>query len=187
MTDAVIRLDRSKPFSECRGERQPDDPTYRVHFYQGQMVGKDMILLPFDSKGELVPDDGRTEPWPGKDSDGKPIVHFPLYNQPMRDLLERKRKRQAVAAAKVESSVDDDDDLGAGGGDASDDVNFESYLRGEAKYDWTLIQAAARKRFSRIFTSKRQLVEDLVLDERLIPEAQLSPDLARHLPAKETA
>src|SRR4051812_39126812 len=39
MSEPILRLDRSKPFSECRGERTPNDPHYRVAYWQGQMVG----------------------------------------------------------------------------------------------------------------------------------------------------
>lgn len=185
MTDAVIRLDRSsqktKPFSECRGERQPDDPCYRVAWWQGQMVGKDMVLLPFDSQGCLVPPDNRTEPWQGKDADGKPVTHYPLYNQPMRDLLEKKQKRQAIVAAPPD--VDEQESLES----KAADVNLESWLRGEARYEWAAIQAAAKDRFSRVYTKKPELITDLVEDERLVPEDQLCPELAAMLPKKAAA
>ena len=63
MPEPVIQLDRSKPFSECRGERTPDDPHYRVHFFQVYKVGRDQIQLPFDGNGELIaaPDEDADE------------------------------------------------------------------------------------------------------------------------------
>jgi len=184
MSDAVIRLDRSKPFSECRGERAPDDPHYRVHYWQGQLVGRDMVLLPFDAHGELVPDDGKTEPWIGKDTENKPVQHFPLYNKPMRDLLERKRKRQSQIAAKVA----EEDDLDVQDTEAvAEEVNLVAWLRGEARYEWPELQVAVKKRYSRIHQSKRQMVEDLVLDEKLVREDELDPQLAKMLPPKQAA
>lgn len=182
MTDAVIRLDRSKTFSECRGERAPDDPHYRVHFWQGRMVGREMVLLPFDSQGELVPDDNKTEFWDGKDTEGKPVRHFPLYNKPMRDLLDRMKKRQTAVADKAETV--DELELQDNPDTASEDVNFVSYLRGEARYEWPLLQAAAKKRFHRIFQSKKQMIEDLVMDEKIVTEAELSPEFVKLLPAR---
>lgn len=184
MSDAVIRLDRSRTFSECRGERAPEDPHYRVHFWQGQMVGKDMILLPFDAQGELVPDDGKTETWQGRDSEAKPVTHYPLYNKPMRDLLERKKKRHAAISAKAEEQVEDEDEDLADPNKAAEEVNFAAYLRGEAKYEWTLLQTAAKKRYSRIFQSKKQLVEDLVLDEKVVQLEDVCAELAKFLPPK---
>lgn len=185
MADAVIRLDRSKPFSECRGERTPDDPHYRVHFWQGQKVGKDMVLLPFDSQDILVPDDGKTEPWDSRDTEGKPVKHFPLYSPAMRDLLERKKKRQAVIAAAPE---EDKDELDLDNPEeAATEVNFVAWLHGEVKYEWPLLQVAGKQRFSRVWQSKRQIIEDLVLDEKLVTEDQLAPEFAKLLPAKAAA
>lgn len=182
----VIRLDRSKPFGECRGERQPDDPHYTVHYWQGQKVGGHMIQLPFDAQGVLVPDDGKTAPWEGRSPDNKPIVYNPLYTQAMRDLVARKLKTNtfapSVPVAGSEVTADEDDGNGEDH-DPSEDVNFASWLRGEAQYDWLLLQKAG-KRIGRNFSSKKQMVEDLVIDEKIIPEDQVCAELARHLPPK---
>ena len=35
MSETRIQLDRSKPFAECRGDRTPEDPLYRVAAWQG--------------------------------------------------------------------------------------------------------------------------------------------------------
>ena len=77
MSEIKIRLDRSKPFGECRGDRTPEDPHYRVAHFQGQTVNGKIVTLPFDSAGELIPDDGKTESWQGIGPDGKPITYFP--------------------------------------------------------------------------------------------------------------
>lgn len=184
MTDAVIRLDRSRPFSECRGERAPDDPHYRVHFWQGQLVGKDIVLLPFDSADELVPDDGRTDPYPGL-VDNKPVMHKPLYDEKMRKLVEMKKKRHKAIEAPADESGDEEETSGKGS--LVDEVNFVSWLRGEARYEWPLLQVAAKARFSRVFTSKKEMVSDLVLDEKIVPEDQVTPELAKLLPSKIAA
>lgn len=181
MADAIIRLDRSKTFSECRGERTPDDPHYHVHFWQGQRVGKDMVLLPFNAEGELVPDDGRTEPYQGM-ADGKPVIHHPLYTKAMRDMVERKKKRQIATSPVVGTAsdvVEEDAEI-----EEAEEVNFVSYLRGEAKYEPHLLRAAAKKRFSKNYPKISELVADLVLDEKVVPEDQVCPALARYLPAK---
>jgi hypothetical protein len=179
-----IVLDNSRPFSECRGDRQPDDPHYRVFYMQGEKVGKAIVLLPFDSEGNLVPDDGKTEPWAGRDAEGKPLTHHPLYTPAMRELLAKKQRRLASLATKADEAEEtgEQEDVVT----VSEDVNLLLYLQGKARYEWSIVQAAARQRYSRVFTSKKQLVEDLVLDEKLIPEDQLAPDLAKFLPAKVT-
>lgn len=183
MANAVIRLDKSKTFSECRGERAPDDPDYRVAFRQGQRVGDEMVLLPFDANGELVPDDGKTQPYAGI-VDSKPVMHHPLYTAAMRALVERKMQRLKSAEPTPDAG---DEDESRSQNSLVEDVNFVSWLRGEVRYDWALLQVAAKARFSRVFTSKRELVTDLVLDEKLIPEAQVGADLAKLLPSKVDA
>src|SRR2546429_444017 len=67
MAEPVIRLDQSRAYSENRGEMRPDDPHYRVAFFQGEPLkvirnGKPAtiaVTLPFDAQGDLVPDDGK--------------------------------------------------------------------------------------------------------------------------------
>lgn len=188
MTEAVIRLDRSKAFSECRGERQPDDPHYHVHFWQGQDVTdpvtkkKAMVLLPFDSEDNLVPDDGRVDPYQGI-VEGKPVMHQPLYSKAMRDLLERKMKRHAAITVKDEEPADDAADLDAEDARSNiiDEVNLASWLRGVAKYEWPVLQTVCKARYHKIYQGKKQMVIDLVLDERVVPESEVCSELARHL------
>lgn len=189
-----IRLDKSKPYSENRGDMQPDDPHYSVVFWQGEKMktkdartGKQVtitVVLPFDAAGNLVPDDGKTEPWQGRDAEGKPITHHPLWTTHMRELLKKKQER----SAKIEQGNDEEDEGEIETvGDLSNEVNFVAWLKGEANYEWPLLQVAARQRFSRMFMSKKEMVVDLVLDEKLIPVDQLARELVKHLPAKEEA
>lgn len=184
MTDPVIRLDTSKPFSECRGERTPDDPHYRVHSWQGTKIKGIHVLLPFDANGLLVPDDGKTEPYDGINVENKPVKHHPLYTKAMRELVELKKKKLTGAAKAAEPEIEEPDDEDTDAGNPADDVNFVSWLRGEAQYEWIALQAAAKKRYSRNFANKKSMVEDLVLDEKVVPEDQVCRELAKYLPAR---
>lgn len=182
-----ITFDRSKPFSECCGDRLPDDPYYRVAFFQGGLLGKETVLLPFDAQGNLVPDDKKTEPWMGVDQDNKPVKYHPLWTPRMREYLAKKEKRIATLAERMETEDEEQAQLEETTESLSKDVNLVAYLTGDAKYEWPLVQSAARTRFGRVFTSKKQLVEDLVLDEKLITEEQLAADLVKYLPPKQAA
>ena len=182
MPEFKIVLDTSKPHAENRGDCLPDDPHYRVKFWQGQLVGKDMVLLPFDANGELVPDDGKVGPWNALNADGKPCTHFPLWNKAMRDLVERKRKRQE----KVLATPDADEEENETTEQLSDEVNFVLWLKGQAQYEWPILQAAGKKRYSIMWMSKRQMVDDLVLDHAVVPEDQVCAALKKHLSPKQT-
>jgi hypothetical protein len=194
-----VTLDGSKPYAECRGDRTPEDPLYRVASWQGGMLGKDlarelnakgikvratdMVLLPFDSDGELVEDDGKVGDgpkgsWKGVDCDSKPCVFHPLWDDRMRAYLAKKQKRIAAISAEEDEEAHQSDDIS----EAAEDVNLQAFLKGTANYEWPLVQAAARKRYSRVFASKKQLVEDLVLDERLVRPEEVCEALRRYLP-----
>lgn len=174
-----ITLDRSRPHSECRGERTPEDPHYHVAWFQGGLLRKKMVLLPFDSQGNLVPDDKKEGSWKGLNVEEKPVTYYPLWTQDMRDYLAMKEKRAEAVAARPEEE-DDVETLSTE--ELSDEVNFGAWLRGQAKYEWPLLQAAAKKRYGRTFSSKKQLVEDLVIDEKVVPEAEVAADLKKYLP-----
>ena len=175
MSDPAIRFDKTKYFSEVRGDRQPDDPHYRVAYFQSG--------LPFDVNGNLVPDDGRLDPYTGM-VDGKPVQHHPLYTPAMRELLEKKKARLAKGLAAVEQEAHEDEDTLE---QAAEDVNFPAYLRGESDYPWGQKREAALKRFSKRYTSEKELVRDLVLDERVVPEDQVCARLAKMLGDKAAA
>jgi hypothetical protein len=178
-----VTLNRDKPFSENRGDMQPDDPHYLVAFWQGDYVRvldrrtkrptKAMVLLPFDAQGELVPDDGKKEPWQGKDSDGKPVTHYPLWNDNMRALHEKKLKE--LARRKEEGEDEPESDLNW----TSGRVNWLGWLTGTQKYTWPVLVVAGKKTFNMDYTSKRQLVEDLVKERGLVKPERLAPDLAK--------
>jgi hypothetical protein len=202
MSDPAVRLDRTRPYSTVHGDRQPDDPHYLVHFWQGEKVdrrpddrlyrdpkaGKVMVLLPFGAEGELVPDDKRTEPYPGTvqgDKGPVPVMHQPLYTQAMRELLEKKKRRLAAKAAEPETDQEDDDPPAELTTNVVElDNILKSWLRGEEKYRPDFIRTVAKKRFGRAFSAVRQMVEDLVIDEKLVPEEEVCVALAGHLPPK---
>lgn len=178
----ILRLDTSRPFSECRGERTPNDPHYRVHFWQGSKVGTKIVLLPFDAEGKLVPDDGKTAPYTGTNVEGKPVEHMPLYNADMRTLLDTKMKRLKSAVAEPAPVEDEITDLESAAKTAADDVNFASWLRGEVKYQVHVLFAAAKTRYHKNYSKISELVTDLVLDEKVVPEDDVSVELKKHLP-----
>jgi len=138
-----------------------------------------------------VPDDGKTGPWEGIDSEGKKVMYSPLYNEAMRRYLEAKRKRATEVASAApdpnaidEESAHDDDSAGA----PEDEVNFEAWLRGDVKYQPHLLRAAARKRFGHVYKDVYpNLVVDLVLDEHLVPEDGVCVELRKYLPARAVA
>ena len=197
MAEPVIRLDQSRAYSENRGEMRPDDPHYRVAFFQGEPLkvirnGKPAtiaVTLPFDAQGDLVPDDGKQTPWEGLDSDGKKVIHHPLWNDDMRELLARKKRRLAAAMARAQgqvaaAAVIDEDEDGDTGPEPNDglDVNFAAWLRGQTEYEWPELQVAAKHRYFINYTSKQQMVHDLVLDHFVVRPEEVCGKLARHLP-----
>jgi hypothetical protein len=186
MTDVVIRLDKSKPSSEVRGERTPSDPHYRVHFNQGRKFNGKMILLPFDVDGVLVPPDPEhMEPYAGLDTDGKPVMHKPLYDKDMLALLDYVRAKAAGAAVATGAGnpIDDND----AEEDSVEDVNLIAWLKGEARYTPTERRAAAKKRYHILYKDDAEMVRGLVLDEQIVPEDQVAPALAGYLKAKVAA
>lgn len=192
MAEFKIRLDRSKPHGTNHGDMTPEDPAYMVRFWQGGTMGGKKIVLPFDINGELIPDDGRTEKFEGINSEGKKVWYTPLYSADMRKYLELRRQRhaQTAIAAPDPNAIDEeetshDNELGAS---IEDEINFESWLKGEVKYPPFQIRAAALKRYSKRYPNiYPDLVVDLVLDERLVPEDQVCADLRKYLPARATA
>ena len=175
MAQPTLRLDTSKKYSTVHGDRSPDDPNYHVCFYQDG--------LPFDSDGAVVPDDGKTAPWVINVMDGNTLVqvkHHPLYNDEMRKKLARKMARFTKGPAdepEPTTEVDDEESKEA----ASDDVNIISWLKGEAKYEPFLIYAAVKKRYSLNLHRIRDVVEALVLDQKLVAEESVDKRLMKML------
>jgi hypothetical protein len=178
----VIRLDRSRDFSEIHGDRETTDPHYLVHYVQNG--------LPFGANELLVPDDGRTESWKmsieREDGTTKVITMHPLYTKEMRETVKRRTEKlaskqrvlkkptaQSIAPQDPEDELDEADLMFG-----PDEVNVMSWLRGEVDYEPNELYAACKKRFSRVFTSKREIIEELVIDAEkpLVPQSQLAPE-----------
>jgi hypothetical protein len=190
MSEVTIRLDRSRPYGSCHGERMPDDPHYHVHFWQGGMMGGHRVLLPFDAHGNLVPDDGQRVVKQGLNADAKPIEYKPLYDDNMRKyLMAKKTKMQALSTIPSQTAIVEDGDKNDDEEVTStdDDVNLEAWLRGETTYLAGKVRDAYAKRFHKRTNELREIFIDLVLDEQIIPEDQVSPALAaKYMPPKIT-
>lgn len=183
MGEPVIRLDKSKGFSTNHGDMLPDDPLYRVRFWQGGTLvyqgKKHTVLLPFDIEGELVPpEEGFQEPTKGKDAEGKDVTYKPLYTPLMKMYLEARKRRAAQVASvpsnepQLEDDGDGDEDM-LGGAGATDEVNLQAWLRGEVEYQPHAVRKAAQERYAVSKTRIADLVVELVLDHKLVPESQL--------------
>ncbi len=181
-TPITLRLDRSKKYSEVRGERQPDDPHYGVHFIQDG--------LPFNAGGDLIADNGKSGPYKGLNLDGKEIIHQPLYDDAMRAKVKLKLERQAklargarLAEEPVVDELSEEEEKEA----AAAEINFESWLRGEVEYEPFMLYAAAKTRFGSRYTKLCDLIEDLVEDHKLIPIEMLASSRARVLDQRAAA
>jgi hypothetical protein len=180
-----ITLNELKPFSENRGDMQPDDPCYIVAYFQGEDIRvtrkgkptKIRVLLPFDAQGELVPDDGRTGTWAGKDAEGKVVTHRPLWNDDMRALLTKKQKEAQENAEEGVSETQTDIDW------ASGRVNWMGWLSGQEKYPWEVIVVAGKKTFGKSYMNKRDIVEDLIVERKIMSADRLSQELKALVPA----
>jgi len=160
----TIRLDESRPYSEVRGERAPDDPHYHVAYFQDG--------LPFNVNKVLVPEDTvRTAPWESTDVEGKKVLHRPLYNDNTRKIVQR--KIELLEKGQSERVVIDEHSDSSMQEAASQEVNFSSWLRGEIDYQWWQLKAAAKVRFHKNYTNRSELIFDAVYDERVIPENQV--------------
>jgi hypothetical protein len=186
MGEPTIRLDRSKPFSTCHGDRTPDDPHVKVHYWQGGKFGANIVLLPFDVNGELVPDDGRVGEYQGTGFDPKTgnatlVKYHPLYDDLRRKYLKAKLDRLTAQARKPENAEPEIEEEDEGPHNAEDDVNFESWLRGEIRYAPHLLRAATKKRFHLVQNDISEIVRELVLEQKLIPEDQVCGNFKRFL------
>jgi hypothetical protein len=183
MTDVEVRLNENQKFSQNRGEMAPDDPHYHVCYWQGEQVKvtrkgkvvKAWINLPFDSEGNIVPDDGRKEPWAGKDSDNKPVTHYPLWTDDMRTLLAKKQKELAERTEDEKDDIDPDW--------AASRINWVGWLKGTENYNqWHILQAGAKKTFGKVFNAKKDMVTELVLEHGIVPPEQLCKEFQKMLP-----
>ncbi len=176
-----IRLDRTKPYSECHGERTPLDPHYGVHFMQAYKVGKKTIHLPFDSAGVLMKDDGKTAPWETIGPNNEKTVWFPLYSAEMRELVAKLKAKQPDVEEEDEEPVIDGPTDETAAGKA---VDLRSWLRGEFKLTPQEMRLAIKAQKGMNPQTVKEAVVFLVEDEQIIPRAQLSVQFQKYLPAE---
>lgn len=154
-----LRIDRSKPYATIHGERAPGDPHQHAQFSQDGIY--------YDASGFHIPE--------------------LIADEKIAAMVEKRLARQMKAARNEAPSPDDE----AGSDDpdttktASDgggtEVNLESWLRGEAKYQWFAITKTVRERYHQNLTKLVDVLEFLVFDEKVIPEDALAPELKLQL------
>jgi hypothetical protein len=62
-------------------------------------------------------------------------------------------------------------------------INWVGWLTGAEKYEWLALSKGAQKEFNQPFMSKKWLVENLVVDRKVIRPDKVCPELAHYLPA----
>ncbi|HVI68129.1 MAG TPA: hypothetical protein VM910_36935 [Bradyrhizobium sp.] len=62
-------------------------------------------------------------------------------------------------------------------------INWVGWLTGAEKYEWLALSKGAQKDFKQPVTSKRWLVEKLVVDRKVVRPDQVCPELAQYIPA----
>jgi hypothetical protein len=134
-----------------------------VHFYQDN--------LPFDAQGFLV--------------------YEAITDEKAKKLADQKLKKLGSKPAPAGDDSDGDDDSYASSSSTdaapaasvtAGEVNIESWLRGEANYQWAKITKAVRERYHQNISKQADMVAFLVLDEKVIPEDQVAADLMALLP-----
>ena len=153
---ARLRLDRSRPFAQIRGQRSPGDPHQLVHFQQDG--------IHFDSQGLH-------------------LDHL-IGTDELRSLVEKRLKRQAKSAPKKADAGEGDNgdpEDDASGSPGGDDVNIDAWLRGEAKYPWFAITKTVRERYKSNKTTQVDVVDFLVNEQKIVPISDLAPELAKLL------
>ena len=62
-------------------------------------------------------------------------------------------------------------------------INWVGWLTGAEKYIWVALEKGARKDFKQSLTTKMALVQNLVVDRKVIRPDQVCPELAQYLSA----
>lgn len=153
----TVRMDRSRDFATCHGERTPDSVHATLHFIQNG--------LPFDSEGILITDHAFFEPMKDKPSKNA------LLLRERADKLVEKALKSAQPRVEGEPATEGDADDGKSDGPA----NLEAWARGEARVPWQEVSQAIARRFGRRVANKRDAI-DLLLEERVVAKAHLSEE-----------
>lgn len=143
-------MDRSKHFSTIHGPRTPGDPFLLAKFQQDG--------IHYDAQGLHIDD--------------------LVGDEKTRSLVEKRLKRQVKAAPKKTGAGEEDNDTGPDDESGPADVNLESWLRGESKYDWFVITKAMRERYKVNLNKQADVVEFLVIEQKVVAVDELDPDLA---------
>lgn len=147
---------------------------YRVRFWQGG--------LPFDCTKALIPDDGKRSAVTFM-LEGKPVAQDPLYTDERAALAKRKIDRLARSAVALKKQTEEEIEGEEQAKEDFEEVNLSSWLRGQVQYPAFKIFAAVKQRHHQNFNTLRAVVDSLVMDMRLVPEAEVAPHLMRLLDA----
>jgi hypothetical protein len=153
----VVRMDKSRDFATCHGERTPGNSHVGVHFYQNG--------LPFDAQGVMVADHPDFEP-----ESEKPSKQAILLRERAEKLM-AKAIKSAKPKVEGEAAEDGNDDSGASDGPA----NLETWARGETRVQWNEVTQAIAKRFHVRVSSKAAAIE-LLVQERVVAIGDLSDE-----------
>lgn len=153
----VIRIDRSRDFSEVHGDRPPGDTHAKVFFYQDG--------LPFGADGKLV-------------TNHPEIEESPRLKRMVERLSEKAAKKRRSAPGDFEDEDEEDRDLEASADeDENEDdgapVSLEAWARGTMDYKWQDVSDAIAGRFSKRATNKKNALE-ILIEERVISMGALS-------------
>lgn len=155
----LVRMDRSRDFATCHGERTPDSEHATLHFIQSG--------LPFDSEGVLITDHAFFEP--------------DKQNPSKRALMLRERAEKLIQTAakqsrpRVEGEPETADETADEANGSRGSANLESWARGEARVPWQEVTQAIARRFSVRVANKQGAIE-LLLKERVVNMAELSDE-----------
>lgn len=152
-----VRMDKSRDYATCHGERTSGNSHAAVHFYQNE--------LPFDAQGILIFDHPDFEP-----ESEKPSAKAIRLRERVEKLM-AKAIKSARPKAEGNSSEVEDDDSGTSDGPA----NLEMWARGEVRVPWNEVTQAIAKRFSRRVSNKHDAIE-LLVQERVVSMGELSDE-----------
>ena len=148
---AIVRVDRSRDFSTVHGEMRPDDPHYRVAFYQ--------YGLPFDAHGILL-------------ADHPEIAADERKQQAVAKLMKRAAKVEKKAPGDaVDQLLSREDDEGED--NDKPELNLVMWARGEQKWKWQEVSDAIAARFSKRVVDKKGAIE-VLLEEKIVTRNDLS-------------
>lgn len=175
-TSPLLQLDRSRPFFQVFGEREPTDPHAGAAYTQDG--------LHFDAQGVFM----------------QSILDDPKATSPKRreELMKVVERRTKTAKKLPKSASEAPLDPSRFGSKHTEEptnappavdstVDLGMWLRGQAQYQWHQVSAQILARYGQRVQNKRDAVSLLVLDESVVPEDELAPDIAAALPPKQAA